>query len=65
MENDLVSIIIPVYNASKYIEETINSINSQTYENYEAIFINDCSEDNSLKIIKKYKENNPKIKNSK
>ncbi|MCF0125657.1 MAG: glycosyltransferase, partial [Clostridia bacterium] len=45
MENELVSIIIPVYNAEKYIEETIESIENQTYKNYEAIFIDDCSTD--------------------
>ena len=60
--NNLVSIIIPVYNSSKYIEETIKSINVQTYTNYEAIFIDDCSVDNSVHIIEKYKQINPKIK---
>ena len=39
--HDLVSIIIPVYNSSKYLEETIKSIGKQTYNNYEAIFIDD------------------------
>lgn len=62
MEENLVSIIVPVYNASKYIEETIKSINSQTYQKYEAIFINDCSKDDSLKIIKEHKEKNSRIK---
>lgn len=61
-DNDLVSIIIPVYNSSKYIEETIKSINAQTYKNYEAIFIDDFSTDNSVKIIEKYMQNNIKIK---
>ena len=56
--DDLVSIIIPVYNSSKYIEETIKSINSQTYKNYEAIFIDDCSTDNSVEIIEKYRNIN-------
>lgn len=60
--NDLVSIIIPVYNSSKYIEETIKSIEKQTYNNYEAIFVDDGSNDNSIEIIEKYKVKNPEIK---
>lgn len=60
--NNLVSIIIPVYNSSKYIEETIKSINEQTYTNYEAIFIDDFSVDNSVQIIEEYKKINPKFK---
>ena len=34
IENDLISIIIPVYNSSKYLDETIKSIKKQTYRNY-------------------------------
>ncbi len=49
--NDKISIIIPVYNAEKYIKRCIKSIKSQTYENYEAIFIDDGSTDKSLEII--------------
>lgn len=49
-----VSIIIPVYNAEKYIAETIENIKKQTYKNYEIILINDASTDKSVEIIKKY-----------
>lgn len=63
MTNDkLVSIIIPVYNASRFLEETINSIQEQTYSNWEAIFIDDCSSDNSYDIIKQYQKNDKRIK---
>ena len=62
IDNDLISIIIPVYNSSKHIEETIKSINTQTYKNYEAIFIDDFSTDNSVKIIEKYMKHNANIK---
>lgn len=55
--SDLVSIIIPVYNAQKYIKETIDSILSQTYENYEIILVDDCSTDNTANIIKQYSDN--------
>lgn len=54
MEKDLVSIIIPVFNAEKYIEETINSILVQTYSKWELILVNDCSTDNSKLIYDKY-----------
>ncbi len=45
------SIIIPVFNKEKYINETILGVLNQTYDNYEIIIINDASTDNSLKII--------------
>ena len=48
-----VSVIVPVYNASKYIEETLKSILNQNFTNFEIIIINDGSTDNSLEIIKK------------
>ena len=51
MKEELISIIIPVYNAEKYILETIHTIKNQTYKNWEAIFVDDCSEDRSKKII--------------
>lgn len=51
-----VSIIIPVYNTSKYLEECINSIYSQTFKNLEVIAINDGSTDDSLNILNRLKE---------
>ena len=51
-----VSVIIPVYNNSKYIKECLNSVINQTYNNLEIIVVDDKSTDNSLKIIKKYKD---------
>lgn len=50
-EQELVSIIIPVYNASKFLKDTLNTILNQTYTNFEALFVNDCSSDNSADII--------------
>lgn len=46
-----ISVIIPVFNASKYIEDTFNSLLSQTLKDFEVIFINDRSTDNSLELI--------------
>ena len=50
------SIIIPVYNAEKYLNKCLDSIINQTYKDIEIILINDGSIDNSLKICKEYEE---------
>lgn len=52
--NELISVIVPVYNAQNYLEECLESILNQTYKNIEIICINDGSKDKSLEIIKKY-----------
>lgn len=58
MKEDKVSIIVPVYNAEKFIEETISCVINQTYKNWELILIDDMSKDNSCSIIKKIIKNN-------
>ena len=60
--NYKISIIVPVYNTEKYISECINSLLSQTYNNYEIIIIDDGSTDNSYKICKDYEKKYQKIK---
>ena len=55
MNNELVSIVVPVYNAERFLEDTINTVLNQTYKNWELLLINDCSKDNSKKIYEKYK----------
>jgi glycosyltransferase involved in cell wall biosynthesis len=57
-----VSIIIPVYNAEKYITQCIESLLNQTLTDCEFIFVNDGSKDYSGAIINKYKENDNRIK---
>lgn len=49
-----ISIIVPVYNTEKYLDKCLNSIINQNFKELEIIIVNDCSIDNSLKIIKKY-----------
>lgn len=56
-----VSIIIPVYNAEKYIEATINSILAQTLSDWELLFIDDCSKDNSPVICKEFSHRDNRI----
>lgn len=57
MNNPLVSVIIPNYNHAKFLDQRINSILSQTYNNYEIIILDDKSSDNSIEIIQKYRDN--------
>ena len=50
-----VSVIIPLYNAEKYIGELLDSIFAQTFQDFEVIVVDDCSTDNSFKIVEDYK----------
>lgn len=60
-----ISVVMPVYNGEKYLEESITSVLNQTYANFEFIIINDASTDNSLKIIKSFRDKRIKLVNSK
>gem|GEM_PF-2497976 len=57
-----VSIIMLVYNASKYLDRSINSVLNQTYDNLEIIIVDDSSTDNSKDIIKKYASTDNRIR---
>lgn len=54
MKKNMVSIITPSYNSSRYIHETIDSVLNQTYHKWELIIIDDCSLDNSCEVIEEY-----------
>ena len=58
----LISIIIPVYNAEKYIRECLESVISQDFQGYEVLVINDGSKDGSLKICEEFSAKNEKVK---
>ncbi|WP_163215115.1 glycosyltransferase family 2 protein [Bacteroides sp. 519] len=58
---DKISVIIPVYNAEKFIAQCIFSLINQTYKNIEIIAVNDCSKDNSLALLNKYAEADKRI----
>ena len=60
LENDyLVSVCVPVYKVEQYIERCARSLFEQTYENIEYVFVDDCSPDNSIAIVKRVAEQYP------
>lgn len=59
--NDLISVIIPVYNVEKYLEKCVNSILNQTYKNIEIILVDDGSLDRSGEICDKLREEDKRI----
>lgn len=56
MKNSGISIIIPCYNVEKYIEKCLDSILQQQLEKYQIILIDDCSKDNTVKVIENYQK---------
>lgn len=62
MENIKVSIIVPVYNVEKYLSECLDSLINQTLKEIEIICVNDCSTDNSAKILEAYSKRDSRIK---
>lgn len=57
----MISVIMAVYNAEKYLKECVESILNQSYTNFEFIIINDCSTDRSLEILEEYSKKDPRI----
>ena len=62
MKDELLSIIVPIFNSEDSIEKCVKSIEAQEYANYELILINDGSIDNTLEICKRLARKNKKIK---
>lgn len=60
--NELISVIVPVYNVEKYLERCIRSILDQTYEKFELLLIDDGSPDSSIEICRKYEEQDSRIR---
>ena len=58
---DLISIVVPVYNAEKYIGTCINSVLEQTYSNFELLLLNDGSKDHTLDVLKSYEDVRVKV----
>ena len=61
MGKELISVIVPVYNAEKYLQKCLDSILEQTYQNLEIIIINDGSTDNSGQICQEYEKQDDRI----
>lgn len=61
MSEELVSIITPTYNCAKFIARTLDSVQAQTYKNWEMIIVDDCSKDNTKEIVEEYIKNDSRI----
>ena len=59
--NKTVSVIMPVYNAERYLDSAIRSVLAQTYKDWELIVIDDCSTDSSIAIVRNYAEHDNRI----
>ena len=62
MENQLISIVVPVYNVEEYLKQCLDSILEQTFSNYEVILVNDGSTDSSGLICQEYAEKDARIR---
>ena len=62
MDNELVSIITPCYNSSRFIRQMMESVMAQTYPHWELLITDDCSTDNSREIVEEYCKKDSRIK---
>ena len=61
-KNKTVTVIIPFYNAKKFLKKSIESVLNQTYSNLDIILVDDCSNDGSVKIVKKFIKKDNRIR---
>ena len=61
-KNPLISVIVPVYNGEKFLIRSLLSIESQSFEDFEIIYVDDCSNDNSTKLIKEFQKIDERIR---
>lgn len=63
MKNDiLISVVMPNYNGHRFVEQAIDSVLSQTYQNFELLIVDDCSKDDSLQLIKRKAQSDSRIR---
>ena len=62
VDKSLVSIIMPSYNCGKFVEKTIRSVQAQTYKNWEIIFVDDCSKDDTINQVSELQKQDSRIK---
>ena len=60
--NDLISIVLPVYNGERFLRASIDSVISQTYQNWELLVVDDCSTDSTAAIVREYVQQDSRIK---
>ena len=60
IENQKVSIIVPVYNGVQFLEETVTSVRKQTWQDWELLLVDDCSEDGSYELMKRLASEDPR-----
>jgi glycosyltransferase involved in cell wall biosynthesis len=58
----LVSVVTPVYNGAEYLEECVESVLNQTYENWEYVIVDNCSTDDTLEIARGYEARDPRVR---
>lgn len=58
----VVSVIMPIYNAEKFLDQSVGSVLNQSFKNFELICFNDNSSDKSLRILHKFRENDNRVK---
>lgn len=62
MKEELISIVVPVYNSEKFLKDTLITVLEQTYTKWELLLVDDCSTDNSSEIIFEYSKSDERIK---
>lgn len=60
--NDLVSVIMPLYESAQYVQGAIESVIAQTYTKWELLVTDDCSHDDSCEVVSKFVQNDPRIR---
>jgi teichuronic acid biosynthesis glycosyltransferase TuaG len=62
MSEPLVSVIMPTYNSQRYVKHSIDSVLSQSFKKFEMIIVDDCSKDQTMKVLKKYQKKDTRIR---
>ena len=60
--SELVSVIMPTYNSSQFLAGSIDSILAQTYQNFELLIADDCSTDDTTRLLMQYQAKDPRVK---
>ncbi|MBE5876161.1 MAG: glycosyltransferase family 2 protein [Lachnospiraceae bacterium] len=62
IEDGLVSIVVPVYNAERFLEDTVRTVQNQTYQKWELLLVDDCSKDESRTVILQFAQRDDRIR---